>query len=564
MIEITIDNKKILCEEGKTILEVAKENNIHIPTLCYLKGVMEDSNCRICVVENQSNHKLLASCGTKVYNGLNVVTKSQNIVNSRKNTLKLINSVHHRDCENCVKNENCTLKDLFDEYEIAKEENPFFSKHNYKIDKSSPCIVRDNNKCILCNRCANVCSKTQCVSALTREQRGFNTFMGCAYNNDMKDSPCVGCGQCTLVCPTGALVEHSEMNEVRELINNKDYFVVAQIAPSVRVSLAEAFKNEVGTFDENKMVEALKLIGFDKVFDINLGADFTVIEETNELVERIKENKNLPQFSSCCPAWFKYVQTFYPNQTKHLSSCKSPTEMLGVIIKNYYAQKENICEDKIKVVGIMPCTAKKGEKERAKDVDAVLTTRELALMIKESKIDYNSLSGKPFDTALSGYTGGGLIFGVTGGVTEAVLRNACHLLSPNEQKIDFVEVRNSNGRKDVLVKCGYLTLSLCIVNGLSNAKKVMEDIISGKKQYHFVEVMACPGGCINGGGQCYVDYSKIPVEQVKALRSKSIYEHDKKMTHRTSHENSDMQKIYEEFFIPSKNKAKQLLHYKED
>lgn len=564
MIKVTIDNKEYECEEGKLIVEVARENNINIPTLCYLKDIMEDSNCRICVVENAQNHRLLPACGTRVYDGLSVLTNSEAVINSRKNTLKMMISVHHKDCANCQKNGNCGLQKLFIEYNIQEENRKEFLKPKYKIDSSSPCIVRNSNKCILCGRCEKICSNTQAVHALTKQKRGFNTTMGCAYNQDMKQSPCVGCGQCTLVCPTGAIVENSEIETVKSFIENKDYFVCAQVAPSVRVSLSEAFGEEIGTFDENRMVEALKKLGFDKVFDINLGADFTVMEETNELIERIKHNKDLPQFSSCCPAWFKFVQNFYPEQEKFLSSCKSPTEMLGAIIKNFYAEKEGIDPEKIKVVGIMPCTAKKGEKERAKDVDAVLTTRELAQLIKDNNIDYKNLKGQPFDSPLATYSGAALIFGVTGGVTEAALRTAMHILNPKEEKVEFLEVRNSNGRKEVEVKCGDITLNLCIVNGLGNAKKVMDDIVNKKVNYHFVEVMACPGGCVNGGGQNYVNLNKINIADVKLLRANSIYKKDKEMSLKTSHSNQDMQQVYKDFFIPSKNKAKQLLHYKED
>ena len=330
---ITINGKQFSYEKGQTILQVATQNNIYIPTLCFLKDIVTEANCRICVVELE-NGKLVPACQTMA-GDFQVLTDSPKVVSSRKQTLKLILSNHHKDCINCQKSGNCALQELFYKYSIADDDNSL--KKQYKIDKSSPCIVRDNNKCILCNRCANVCAKVQDVWALTKQERGYNTFMGCAFNNNLNQSTCVGCGQCTLVCPTGALVEQDETLLVQNAINSGK-IVVAQVAPSVRVSLAEAFFQPIGTFDEGRMVSALKLLGFKYVFDVNLGADFTVVEESKELLERIKQNKDLPLFSSCCPAWFKFVQNFYPNHTNYLSSCKSPTEMLGAIIKNYYSK----------------------------------------------------------------------------------------------------------------------------------------------------------------------------------------------------------------------------------
>lgn len=559
--QITINGKVCECKEGETILQVARRNKIKIPTLCYLKGIIEDSSCRVCMVENVDNHKLLTACSTRCFDGLNVNTKSPAVIKSRVDTLKMLLSNHHKNCDECVKNHKCALQKLFNEYGITKTPD-YYQKQHFEIDNSSPCILRNDNKCILCGRCVAVCKKTQAVSALVKQQRGFKSFVGCAFDKPLAQSTCVGCGQCTLVCPTGALLENSEIDDVKRALADKETLVYAQVAPSVRVSLAEYFGEPIGTFDEGRMVTALKKLGFDKVFDVNMGADVTVKEESEELLDRIKRNKRLPLFSSCCPAWFKYVQNMYPEHTEYLSSCKSPTEMLGAIIKNYYTTKENIPEQKIKVVGIMPCTAKKGEKQRGKDVDYVLTTRELAKLISDSDIDYLHLRETPFDDPFSMYSGAGLIFGVTGGVTEAVLRSVCRSLNKNDERVDFEEVRNSGGRKEVTVTCGDLKLNLCVVNGLRNAKEVMDDIIEGKVKYHFVEVMACPGGCLNGGGQNYVDYSEVDVEDVKHLRATSLYNKDREINNRISTENENLKKLYADFFIPSPKKAKEILHYR--
>ena len=555
--KIIIDGKTFEARKGQTILDVMKQNNIFAPTLCYLKDICDESSCRICVVEDKRG-KLIPSCSTLVEEGMEIKSYSDKILESRRQTLKMLLSNHHFDCVNCKKNGYCKLQEYVYMYGVNQPDQG--ERLEYEIDQSSPCIVRNNNKCILCGRCEKVCSNIQSVYALTKQRRGFKTKMGCAFDQNMKDSPCVGCGQCTLVCPTGALVENEELEKLKEILGNKDYFVTAQIAPSVRVSLSEAFGGKLGTFEEGKMVTALKMLGFDRVFDINLGADFTVKEEAEELVERIKQNKNLPQFSSCCPAWFKFVQNNFKEREDCLSTCKSPTEMLGAIVKNYFSQKENIPKEKIKVVGIMPCTAKKGEKERAEDVDVVITTRELAKLIKQNDIEFEDLKPTPFDSPLSNYSGGALLFGASGGVTEATLRYACHLLG--EDRVDFEEVRGESGRREVDVKAGDLTLKLCVVSGLGNARKVVEEIISGKKHFDFVEVMACPGGCVNGGGQIWQDYSKFDVPNIISARTKSIYDVDKTKEVRATWQNKDMQKIYDEFFIKTKNLAHKLLHHK--
>lgn len=561
-INLKIDNINIVAKPHQTILEIARKNGINIPTLCFLKDVVESGNCRVCVVEIKGAKNLATACNTEAVNGMEVFTSSNKVLEYRKKTVELLLSNHNKNCLSCGKNLNCDLQKL--SLQFGCDENKFKGEQlNFELDNSSACIVRDNNKCILCGRCIEVCKKMQATSAIAKMQRGFETYVGCANNKGLNESTCVGCGQCVLVCPTGALLEKGSINQVVQFLNDTNLFVVAQIAPAVRVALSEEFGYEIGTFDEGKMVTALKMIGFDKVFDINTGADFTVIEEAQELLERVNENKNLPMFSSCCPAWFRYLEKHYPNYEKNLSTCKSPSEMLGSLIKNCYSKKIEQTPNNIKVVAIMPCTAKKGELQRGQDVDVVLTTRELAQLIKMKNIDFVNLKPQHFDAPLGNYSGAGLIFGTTGGVTEAVLRTAMEKLNGKPiNEMDFNLVRNSQGIKEVELKTPHKTLHICIVNGLANANKVMKQVVEGKKHFDFIEVMACPGGCVNGGGQPYVNYKQVSAKQVIKKRAKGLYKKDKELEIRQSHKNADMNAIYEEFLIPNKNMAHKLLHYK--
>lgn len=564
LVSLKIDGISLNVARGTSILEAAKTVNINIPSLCYLKDISCPSSCRVCVVEVEGSNKLVTACSTEVKEGMVIKTGTQKVVKARKQNIELMLSDHNKQCLSCPKSTNCQLQNLSNIYECNEDSiKGELSSDNY--DDSSPCIIKDLSKCIQCGKCIAVCSKVQQVDAISKINRGFYSKVGCVNDGKLIDSTCVGCGQCTLVCPTGALMENNQVAKVLNYLNNGEYTTIAQVAPAVRVSLAEEFGAPVGTFCEGKIAKALKLIGFDKVFDINTGADFTVVEEGAELIHRIKNNIKLPLFSSCCPAWYKYVETFYPEYCDNLSTCKSPTEMLGALIKSYYADSNKIEAKNIKVVDIMPCVAKKGEQMRGEDIDAVLTTRELAKLIKKRGIDFNKLEDDKFDDPLGEYSGAALIFGVSGGVTEAVLRSTVKMLTGTEpDNLDFVTVRDSQGIKEVTINVGEISLNIAVVNGLNNAKKIMSDIKTGKKQFHFVEVMACPGGCVNGGGQSYLDKNDYSVSDIVKLRGGAIYKKDKQINNRISYNNASMNKIYEEYINKKPGLNKKLFHVKHD
>lgn len=554
-VKLTIDGLEVVADSNQTILEVAKKAKIDIPTLCFLKGINEPASCRICVVEIEGLKKLMTSCTTKVREGMVVKTNSSRVINARKKVMELLLSNHNKNCLNCPKNLKCYFQSLCEKFGVNTEKYAGETSFSL-IDDSNHAIVRDDSKCILCGKCISVCAKRQGCSAITKINRGFDTKIGTAFDRPLQESTCVGCGQCVLVCPTGALTQKTEIHEVLDILDEKDIIKVAQVAPAVRVSIGEEFGEPIGSFAEGKMVSALKAIGFDYVFDVNMGADFTVVEEANELIEKLSSGKDLPLFTSCCPAWFNYCEKFYPDYVKNLSSSKSPNEMLGSLVKYFFESQGK----KVKIVSIMPCTAKKREILARGTIDKSITTRELAQLIKLKSINFERLDDSKFDDPFGEYTGAGLIFGVTGGVTEAALRYATYKLTGKKQ--DIIEgVRYCDGVKEVTVDIGGKKVNLAIVHGLANAPKVMDAIVNGSKKYDFVEVMACPGGCVNGGGQPFVDYRLHEVEEVIRKRSTSIYEADGNMKFKSTEDNEGVSKIYKDILHNDKELIHKLLHY---
>lgn len=573
MVNLTIDGIQVEVEEGTTILQASRKAGIDIPTLCFLKDINEIGDCRMCIVKVEGRRGFTTACIQKVEEGMIVKTHTPEIIEARHTILDLIISNHAKDCLTCSRLGNCELQALAAKFNIQDIEFEG-ERTNYKIDDLSPSIVRDFNKCILCRRCVAVCKKVQKIGAIDCVNRGFESTVSTSYNQSLKDSNCTYCGQCIEACPTGALHEKSTIDEIWIKLKDSEIHVVVQTAPAVRVALGEEFEMPIGTNVTGKMVTALKRLGFDKVFDTNTGADFTIMEEANELIERLNEknnsnDSNLPMITSCCPSWIRYIEINYPELLSHVSTCKSPHQMLGSLIKTYYAQKENIDPKKIYVVSVMPCIAKKYERQRSEmannglfDVDNVITTRELSRMIKHGNILFDSLEDSEFDNPLGESTGAAAIFGTTGGVMEAALRTAQDVLTGEKlEKINFEEVRGEKNIKRATVNIANNELKVVVASGLANAQKIMEEIKSGKVDYQFVEIMSCPGGCIMGGGQP-IKSSKIRAEiDVKKLRSNSLYSIDEKATIRKSHENPVIKKVYDEFLEkPGSYRAEKLLH----
>lgn len=575
MVNIKIEGHPYSVEEGLTILEAARKCGYEIPSLCsFNHGECSQGSCRVCLVEATGARGLVASCVYPVSEGMEIRISSPKAVRARRISVELLLSNHSKDCQQCPKNGKCELLHVA-KLTGAREGVFEGSKTPTTLDELTPSIIRDTSKCILCGRCIERCKSAHGLGILGFENRGFKTIVAPAGNRSFANSPCLLCGQCVSVCPTGALMEKSEIQKVDDAMAQGKY-VVVQTAPAVRAALGEEFGMKIGTPVTGKMVAALKRLGFNKVYDTNFAADLTIMEEANELLHRIKEGGKLPMITSCSPGWINYAEYYYGDLLGNVSTCKSPHEMEGAIIKSYYAEKNGIDPSDIFVVSIMPCTAKKYEKDREqlvtnglKDVDAVLTTRELGDLIKRSGINFTKLPDEEFDNDLIGdYSGAGVIFGVTGGVMEAALRTAYFVLEGKEYgNIEFTEVRGFDGLKEASFTLGGQTLNVAVAHGIKNAKPILDDIRAGKSKYQFIEIMCCPGGCIAGGGQPYVRPCFLPDEDpdildtYKEKRAKAIYSEDERQTVRQSHNNPQIKQLYDDYLgEPNSHKAHELLH----
>ena len=571
MINIKINGKEISVQKGITVLEAARYAGVEIPTLCFLKEINEIGACRICMVEVSEGGRparLVTACVYPVSEGMEVVTSSPRIEKSRKTTLEMILSTHDRSCLTCVRSTNCELQKLCRDYGIENAGRFDGKKPVYKLDTSAPHLVRDNNKCILCRRCVAAC-KQQLVSVIGANDRGIDTHIACAFELDLDNTPCVSCGQCINVCPTGALTERDDTAKVWAALADPDKYVVVQTAPAVRAALGEEFGLPIGTNVEGKMVAALRRLGFDKVFDTDAAADVTIVEEANELVDRIQNGGVLPMITSCSPGWVKFAELYYPEQLAHLSSCKSPQQMFGGLLKTYYAEKMGIDPAKIFSVSVMPCTAKKFEVGREemnenghRDVDVSITTRELARMIERAGIKWHFLPDEEFDDPMGTDTGAAVIFGATGGVMEAALRTANDWLTgKSNDAVEFHEVRGTKGLKEATYTINGLEIKVAVASGIANANYVMDQIKAGTAPWTFVEIMCCPGGCVTGGGQPVQPASVLNVFDLKSMRAKALYDQDAGMALRKSHESPFVKALYEEYLGSyGSHKAHEILH----
>ena len=567
MVNIKINNMPLSVPKGITILEAARYAGIEIPTLCYLKEMNEIGACRICMVEVKGARSLVSACVFPVNEGMEIFTNSEKVRKSRKHTLELILSTHRKECLSCIRSGNCELQKLCKEFGVDNEHAFDGEMPAFEFDDSAAHMVRDNSKCILCRRCVAACNQ-QKVSVIGANARGFDTHISSAFDKDLADVSCISCGQCIVNCPTGAIYEKDDTAAVFAAINDPEKFVVVNTAPSIRVTLGECFGMSIGSNVQGKMVAALRRLGFDKVFDTDFAADLTIMEEGYELLDRIKNGGTLPMITSCSPGWIKYCEHYYPDNLNNLSSCKSPQQMFGAITKTWYAQKMGIDPKDIVVVGIMPCTAKKFETKRDHqaasgypDVDYALTTRELARMIETAGIYFNHLPDEEFDNPLGEGTGAAVIFGATGGVMEAALRTAVEVLTGEElESVDFTEVRGQ-GIKEATYKVAGMDIKVAVASGAAAAHEIMEKVKAGAADYQFIEIMGCPGGCVNGGGQPIQNATVHNFVDLKGRRAAALYEADKNLPKRKSHESEAVKRIYAEFLgEPNSHKAHEVLH----
>lgn len=568
-ITIKINGTTVSAPQGSTILEAAKLANIEIPTLCYLKDINEIGACRMCVVEVTGARTLVTACVYPINEGMEIFTNTPRVISSRRKNLQLLLSNHDRRCLSCIRSEDCELQKLCKDLKVEDEAYFDGAKNQYDIDYSAAHMYRDNNKCILCRRCSAVCEKVQNVGVIGPNGRGFDTYLASAFDMGLAETSCVSCGQCIAVCPTGALSEKDYTDQVFDAIADKSKHVLVQTAPAVRAALGEEFGLPIGTGVQGKMAAALHRLGFDKVFDTTFSADLTIMEESHEFLDRVQNGGVLPLITSCSPGWVKYCEHYFPDMLENLSTCKSPQQMFGAISKTYYAEKMGIDPKDIITVSVMPCTAKKfelGRKDQdaagVPDVDISITTRELALMIKRAGIDFLSLPEETFDDPLGRSTGAGIIFGATGGVMEAALRTAVETLTGEALgDVNFSDVRGTQGVKEATYNVAGMDINVAVASGLANAHELLSKIAKGEADYHFIEIMGCPGGCVDGGGQPRQPASVRNFTDIKALRAKALYQYDESNTLRKSHENPDITALYDEYLEkPGSHKAHKILH----
>lgn len=569
-VTLKINGALVVAPKGSTILEAARLAHIDIPTLCFLKEINEIGACRICVVEVKGARSLVASCVYPVNDGMEVWTNTPKVLDSRRKTLQLILSNHEKKCLSCVRSGNCELQKLCKDLKVEDEDLYEGERLTFEVDDSAAHMLRDNSKCILCRRCSAVCEKVQNVGVIGANQRGFSTNIGCAFEMPLAETSCVSCGQCIAVCPTGALTEKDCTDEVLAAIADPEKTVLVQTAPAVRAALGEAFGYPIGTDVEGKMAAALRRLGFDKVFDTNFSADLTIMEEAHEFLDRVQNGGTLPLITSCSPGWIKYCEHYFPDMTDNLSSCKSPQQMFGAIAKTYYAEKMGLDPKNIVMVSVMPCTAKKFEVGRddqdaagVPDVDIAITTRELARLIERVGINFTSLPDEKFDDPLGMSTGAAVIFGATGGVMEAALRTAVWKLTGenDDTPIEFTDVRGIEGIKEASYDVAGMTVKVAVASGLKNADELLKKVKAGEADYHFIEIMGCPGGCVNGGGQPQVPASVRNFTDIRALRANVLYDIDAANPVRRSHENPNIQTLYKEYLgEPGSHKAHDILH----